>query len=345
MEHIIKEVMQKIWIFKEWLEIQEIRESTNNKVYAYDKYIIKISEKASNLKNECEILRRLENKWKFPKIIHCEIIIDYADWNIWKKSFSFDEYKKWEMYHETWVIKQKPVWVNIDDAKKNELVVLIMEKLPWNTLSQEWNKLNLDEKWKLIDEIINNIKTVHSLKSNHEKYKIAIQKTAKENYIKNKDNPHVPFKEIEDLYYNFLINLGKFIDSDEECVIHNDLWYKNILVENKKLSWIVDFETAVYWPIQLELFRLIQHKFFAQNDIDSWSQDYTEIWFIDMLFERLKLNYRELFIFNNEQLYCYNVNTYLRLLSKYNESWFNYEEVKKFKSIFLDWALQKCPIC
>jgi len=44
------------------------------------------------------------------------------------------------------------------------------------------------------------------------------------------------------------------IKNEEKYLIHNDIWYKNILLENNTFSGIIDFETSYFAPIRFEYY-------------------------------------------------------------------------------------------
>ena len=47
------------------------------------------------------------------------------------------------------------------------------------------------------------------------------------------------------------------IRSEAKYLIHLDIWYKNILVENHRLSGIIDFEMSCLAPIRFEYYGLL----------------------------------------------------------------------------------------
>jgi Ser/Thr protein kinase RdoA (MazF antagonist) len=68
-------------------------------------------------------------------------------------------------------------------------------------------------------------------------------KTGKTHYEKALSSKYTTKEEIQRLYDTFLRLLPSFQECPE-TLIHNDLWYKNILVDTGVLSGIIDFETA-----------------------------------------------------------------------------------------------------
>lgn len=212
--------------------------------------------------------------------------------------------------------------------------IILMEKLPGTWLQYSWNKLSDNQKKNIINEIILNLRIIHSLSWTQKSYYNYLKIEWKKLFEICKKNPHLSEAVLIQIYSNFQKNLQSF-ESTKECIIHNDLWYKNILLEDGKLSGIIDFEMVVSAPKQVELFKLFHHRYSAQNYIDNWAVDYTEIAFLDLLLKTLEKEYPELFSFAQEQYQCYNLYTYLKILSKHNESWYNHKDMEKYHKSFL----------
>jgi thiamine kinase-like enzyme len=236
-----------------------------------------------------------------------------------------------------------PKAISYNVLKKN--YILVISKLNWKWLHYIWWELTNDEKEKIIEDIIIQVKIIHSISSKlkHEKsyiknLNLKIDKIA--NQISN--NPFIEGKEFEDICKE-IDKYSKSFNNVPENLIHNDLWYKNMLVYNNKLSWIIDFECWFFGPIQLEFFRLLHHKISVSNYEDKTPENYSEIDFLDRLINSIKLNYKELLDkITPEQFYVYNLNSYLNQLSRHKESWYEHKDTQEFKRNFCDlWKVKE----
>lgn len=123
------ELLKENWLLEDNWEIFEIN-TNNNIIYWYNWYICKVSDKAAKLKNESEILKKLEYKWKYPNVIF--------NWKLW-----FDKYV---------LITKAISWKPIDDS--------------WYNLNQEEAQLLINE----IVESIKNIHSLNTDKNDFKEY-------------------------------------------------------------------------------------------------------------------------------------------------------------------------------
>jgi aminoglycoside phosphotransferase (APT) family kinase protein len=284
-----------------WLKVSleniiKINSSNNNQVFNLWNYILKISKKSYNLKNEFTILKKL--KWKyFPKWLY------------------YFEYKK--KYY------------------------LIISKLDWKTLDNYWLVYSIKKQQKILWKVTKNLKIIHSIKKSNFNFYINWEKKQFWDYFEVLDyklkttkkrafqNPFINHNELEKLLKIFYKNKDCFV-WEKPVLIHNDLWYMNILVNKDWLTCIIDFEDSCFAPKQVELFRIYRHLIAAKNYLEENPQDYKEIDFLVKFLDFLKENYKELFDYVKEQKLIYDIVSYFSMLSKFEKNWYKHEDVKKF---------------
>jgi aminoglycoside phosphotransferase (APT) family kinase protein len=88
------------------------------------------------------------------------------------------------------------------------------------------------------------MKVIHSLPAKSPHFTEYLAQQGKSYYHKNQDHPFLNSEQLEKIYMMFTKGISSFHHL-QETVIHNDFRYKNILVEQGKLSGIIDFETAL----------------------------------------------------------------------------------------------------
>jgi hypothetical protein len=77
----------------------------------------------------------------------------------------------------------------------------------------------------------------------------------------------------------------------------------------------------------------------AKNYLEKNPQDYKEIDFLMKFLSYLKKNYKELFNYTEKQKLIYDIISYFSMLSKFDETWYNHNDSKKFyKQIILQFT-------
>lgn len=286
-------------------ELKQINESFNNSVYSYWDFFIKINTKPDwlFLEYEYNILKSIENRFAPKSLFY------------------------WDFIH--------------DDIR---YYILVLQKLDWRNIDYEWNNLSNNEKGSLIKDIVTIVKQINSYKHedfDFERKKYDLAQNIEYNYKLMQTNPLLDKFKTDNLYKDFM-NLKEHINNSNCYLIHNDLWYKNILANDWKLSGIIDFEISIFAPKEFELFKILHHRISAQNYIENWWVDYTEIEFMEMLLKEISVNYEEIYQYSNivEEFYLYNVNTYFQRLTRYNEDWYRQGEVENFCDKICD--LDRC---
>ncbi len=227
--------------------------------------------------------------------------------------------------------------------------VLWVELLRGEWLQYHWAKYSQGEKWDIVAGIITGLKQFHALTQPYF-YDVQVSIKGYRNYFelikekfeilskKAEQNPFIKRGELSNIRILF-DSFPKIFDSEKPVLVHHDIWYKYILSDTKGLSGIIDFDAAIFATKQLELFRLLHHKFSVRQYLDSGSQDYTEMEFLELLLSQIELQYPDLKnSFQKEQFLIYNLVYYISLLSKCENSWYNHKNVTFFKEVF-----RTCP--
>ncbi|EKE28488.1 MAG: hypothetical protein ACD_3C00054G0028 [uncultured bacterium (gcode 4)] len=283
-------------------DLQEIHESSNNEVFSYWDFILKVSEDKDNLRKEFEFLKLLENRWKFPKAISYDI--------------------------------------------ENGRHILVISKLDWVWLQHVWGKLGENEKNIILKDIIFQLKIIHSTIGEGFIWSDFGKTNGSEKaFSKAILNPHIPKDEVE-FARSEISRYEKTFDSSVFWLVHNDLWYRNILVADWKISWIIDFELSFMWPIVSDYFKILHHRISALNYEDKTPIHYEELDFLDSLIDIIKSDYPKLVDqATAEKFYSYNLNAYLSKLSRFEEPWYDHAEVLSFKDSYcnLDKLFSELP--
>lgn len=127
----------------------------------------------------------------------------------------------------------------------------IIEKVEGVSLYNIWHKLSENQREKVIRQLCTAMKQIHSKKGKYYNW----AKTIKERFIIlfnqaieleifNKKEQ----KQLKEAYIYF----DKYLDTKEIVLVHNDLHFDNIIVNNEKIK-IIDFERAMFAPRDYEL--------------------------------------------------------------------------------------------
>ena len=145
------------------------------------------------------------------------------------------------------------------------------------------------------------------------------------NQWKYKTNPNTNWKALKHLINEVNIFIEK-IRNEQKYLIHNDIWYKNILLENNVFSGIIDFETSYFAPIRFEYYWLLLTNYyvFATECWDSWN---FEKEFCKMLSSFIDRNYQDLLKNSSkEEFICFCIIQYLKKLWQYEEEWYKHSD-------------------
>lgn len=197
------------------LEIKKINVGFTNLVYsAGNKYIIKICNNKNNEKRfENEINFYLKNK------------------------------------NNKYIPKLYKYYISTKDT---DYSYEIIEKVNGKSLYFVWHTFDEEKRKEIIKEISLMMKSFHSVKG--EKYDWSLFIKEKLNKDLENCNAHNLFSKQEKEKISFLIdNSSDYLSTEEFRLVHSDIHFDNVLIdENNKLK-LIDFETAIYAPIDYEL--------------------------------------------------------------------------------------------
>jgi thiamine kinase-like enzyme len=141
---------------------------------------------------------------------------------------------------------------------------------------------------------------------------------------------------VENIYKN-LIAVSELLQKKDYFLVHNDIWYKNILINQKwDLVSIIDFETAILAPIWVEYFCVRNHFFYAKNYLEKWWVDYTEMEFLNLLIQSFEKDYPEsVYKIWSPESKIYSTMAYFKSLASFDKDRYDNNEVDRYRNIYL----------
>ena len=147
-------------------------------------------------------------------------------------------------------------------------------------------KKEYDSKIDIIRQICDAMKQIHSIKGDRYNWTEYMKKEFNPLYEKAKELDIFSDEEqklLEQAYYDF----DKYLESDEFVLVHNDLHFDNVFVDNGKIK-IIDFERSMYAPRDFELdifYRMIRKPWkFASEESEEYTGKLSDL---ELLEERL----------------------------------------------------------
>lgn len=191
----------------------------------------------------------------------------------------------------------------------------ILEKIEGVSLYNVWHTLTEEQREDIIKQICDAMKQMHSVKGETFNWIEYNCNKFSNSYVKVKElfNEEERNK-IEQAYLLF----DKYLDSNEFVLIHNDLHFDNIFINNGKIK-IIDFERSMYAPKDFELdiiYRMIRMPWkFASEE----TEDYTDVTQYQNIMMYIAKYYPELT--NTQNLYkrlaIYDIVYYLNQLIRF----------------------------
>ena len=214
METLLNEIL-KNELFDSNVKIKKIDVGFTNLLYLIDnKYIIKIC----NNKN---------NEEKFKKEIE-----------FYLKNKNNSYIPKLYLYHNS---------ISNDDYS-----YLVIEYIKGKTLYNVWHSLTNSERENIIDKIVELMKSFHSVKGDKYDWAEFIKNKLVKNFNICKEKKFFNNDEIN-LVNDVLNNVDPYLKSDDFCLIHSDIHFDNIIVDQDNDLKLIDFETSMCAPIDYEL--------------------------------------------------------------------------------------------
>ena len=194
----------------------------------------------------------------------------------------------------------------------------IIEKVNGKTVYYHWYKMNEQEREMLIQKIVQVLQKIH-----HKTY----PKYNWRDYIKDKiissfnQTLDMFSKEEQSLILKSLDKYDEILSDNKFCLIHNDLHFDNILIDNNKNIKLIDFNDSIIAPFDYDL-RLLYMSAetpwkWANIEMDPHQkpEDYKH------LFEYIKKYYKELnnIKYLDERMLVYRILDDFKLLPRFRE--------------------------
>ena len=195
----------------------------------------------------------------------------------------------------------------------------ILEKVNGVSLYNVWHTYSEEQREDIIRQLCDAMKQMHSIKGDRYNWPEYMKKEFKPLYEKAKELnifSDEDQKLLEQTYYDF----DKYLESDEFVLVHNDLHFDNVFVDNGKIK-IIDFERSMYAPRDFELdifYRMIRKPWkFASEE----SEEYTEAGQYSNVMSYVNKYYSEIVNTPNlyERLGIYDIVYFLAQLVKHPE--------------------------
>jgi len=201
--------------------------------------------------------------------------------------------------------------------------ILISKKIPGETAEKIWPNLTFNEQYKILRDLTLVLKKLHKYDISIQTYSDFIESEIKHFLPIAKTNPHHPKSQIESLEKQYH-GRKQILQKSSNKLIHHDLWYNNIIVNNKNLSGLIDYEISLNGPIYLEFYKILHHHFTAKAYFDQGVIPYDRIDFLNQLIYTLQINYPELInSTSTESFLLYNIHFGIRTLGRFTEKWYN----------------------
>ncbi len=149
----------------------------------------------------------------------------------------------------------------------------ILEKVNGVSLYNVWHTYSEKQREDIIRQLCDAMKQIHSNKKEKynwseymkKEFNCAYEKVIKLNIFTSDE---------QELLKRAYLAFDKYLNSDEIVLVHNDLHFDNILVDNGKIK-IIDFERAMYAPKDFELdilYRMIRKPWkFASEETEKYT--------------------------------------------------------------------------
>ena len=195
----------------------------------------------------------------------------------------------------------------------------VLEKVSGVSLYNVWHTYSEEQKEDIIRQLCDAMKQMHSIKGDRYSWNEYMKKEFNSLYEKAKELNIFSDEEqklLEQAYSEF----DKYLESDEFVLVHNDLHFDNIFVDNGRIK-IIDFERSMYAPRDFELdifYRMIRKPWkFASEE----TEEYTDASQYSNIISYVNKYYPELVNIPNlyERLGIYDIVYFLAQLVRHPE--------------------------
>ena len=149
----------------------------------------------------------------------------------------------------------------------------VLEKVSGVSLYNVWHTYSEKQREDIIRQLCEAMKQMHSVKGEKYNWSEYMKKEFTPLYVKAKELDIFSADEqslMEQAYSDF----DKYLESDEFVLVHNDLHFDNIFVDNGRIK-IIDFERSMYAPRDFELdifYRMIRKPWkFASEETEEYT--------------------------------------------------------------------------
>ena len=195
----------------------------------------------------------------------------------------------------------------------------IIEKVNGKTVYYHWYKMNEQEREKLIQKIVKILQKIHL--KNYPEYNWS--ENIKNKILDSFNQTTDMFREEEkDIILKSLDKYDEILSDNKFSLIHNDLHFDNILIDNNKNIKLIDFNDSIIAPFDYDL-RLLYMSVetpwkWANIEMDPYQkpEDYKH------LFEYIKKYYKELnnIKYLDERMLVYRILDDFKLLPRFRET-------------------------
>ncbi len=213
-----------------------------------------------------------------------------------------------------------PTLYKFDKSKRViPYVYEIIEKVNGKTVYYHWYKMNEQEREKLIQKIVKILQKIHL--KNYPEYNWS--ENIKNKILDSFNQTTDMFSEEEkDIILKSLDKYDEILSDNKFSLIHNDLHFDNILIDNNKNIKLIDFNDSIIAPFDYDL-RLLYMSVetpwkWANIEMDPYQkpEDYKH------LFEYIKKYYKELnnIKYLDERMLVYRILDDFKLLPRFRET-------------------------
>ncbi len=201
----------------------------------------------------------------------------------------------------------------------------ILEKVNGVSLYNVWHTYTEEQREDIIRQLCDAMKQMHSIKGDRYNWTEYMKKEFNPLYEKAKEL-NIFSDEEQQLLEQAYSDFDKYLESDEFVLVHNDLHFDNIFIDNGRIK-IIDFERSMYAPRDFELdifYRMIRKPWkFASEE----TEEYTEAGQYSNIMSYVNRYYPEIVNTPNlyERLGIYDIVYFLAQLVRHPEL----DELKK----------------